>query len=95
MKSQPSMAAIVRSARLAVCEAFVSGGPDAALAALAASSIRLTRHVDGGCLVPEIAFSALRDVAENLKLAKHLGQHLVEIALDAGPQFYEQLEMAA
>jgi hypothetical protein len=47
------IAAIVRDARMNVAEALVSGGTEAALAALASQSIRLAHHVEGGDLIPQ------------------------------------------
>ena len=76
-----SIARVVPDARLQVCEALVSGGPNAALAALAAQSIRLCRYVVADKLLPRPAFRALLQVACNLKLPMSLGRSAVRTAL--------------
>src|SRR5262249_15188711 len=89
---KPSIARIILDTRMQVCEAFVSGGPDAALAALAAQSIRLSRYVVAGELLPRQVFRALLQVACNLRLAQHCGKPAVWAALSAGPRLYDELD---
>ena len=92
---KPSIARIILDARMQVREALVSGGPDAALAALAAQSIRLCRYVEAGELLPGLAFRALLKVACNLKLPMILGRSAVRTALYAGPRLYNEIAEAA
>ena len=72
-----NLAAILRHCRLTVCEAYLSGKHDAALAALAAASIRLYRYVENGSLIESAAHETLWDVADNLTLTKVLGEDAV------------------
>jgi len=74
-----------------VCVALVSGGADAALAALAAQSIRLYRHVASGALSGPVAFKNLLQVACNIRLPQAFGRRAVRVALNAGPDFYNAL----
>jgi hypothetical protein len=89
-----NLGAILRHSRLTVCEAYFSGRHDAALAALAAASLRLYRYVENGSLIEAAAYDALQDVADNLGLAKVLGDDAVAFAIATGPQFYDQLSGA-
>ena len=77
-----------------MCVALVSGGADAALAALAAQSIRLYRHVAAGTLSGPIAFRTLLQVACNIGLPRTAGRLAVRLALNAGPDFYNALTEA-
>ena len=86
-----NLAAILRQCRLTVCEAYVSGRHEAALAALAAASIRLYRHVENGSLIGSAACQTLWDVADNLTLTKVLGEDAVASAIATGPQVYDRL----
>jgi hypothetical protein len=90
-----NLAAIIRHSRMTVCEAYFTGRHEAALAALAASSVRLYRYVANGSLIEKIAYENLRDVAENLTLTKVLGEDAVEYAIQTGPEFYSNLSGAA
>ena len=74
-----------------MCVALVSGGADAALAALAAQSIRLYRHVAAGTLSGQVAFKNLLQVACNIRLPQTAGRRAVRVALNAGPDFYNTL----
>jgi hypothetical protein len=90
-----NLGAIIRQCRLTVCEAYFSGGHEAALAALAAASIRLCRYVENGSLIGSIAHDTLWEVADNLTLTKVLGESVVAAAIETGPQFYDSLAGAA
>jgi hypothetical protein len=87
-----NLAAIIRQCRLTICEAYFTGGHSAALAALAAASVRLFRLVRENSLRAEIAHEQLWEVADNLTLTKVCGEAAVAIALDTGPRLYETLE---
>ena len=82
---------ILRDARMKVCEAIVSGGHEAALMAVASSSIRLTRW----CAAGELLWSAVRkmliQVSVNLKLVQHFGKGAVHVAINAGPNLYADM----
>ena len=86
-----NLGAIIRQCRLQICEAYFTGGHEAALAALAAASIRLYRYVDNGSLIGKYPFEALWEVADNLTLTRVLGDEAVAAAIDTGPQFYSSL----
>jgi hypothetical protein len=76
---------------MSICTALVTGGPESALAAVAASSIRLARW----CLAGELLWSAARkmliEVSVNLKLVRHFGRRAVHVAIDAGPSLYDEI----
>ena len=74
-----------------MCVALVSGGPGAALAALAAQSIRLYRHVITGALSGPVAFRNLLQVACNIRLPQTVGRPAVRLAINAGPDFFNAL----
>src|SRR4051812_218809 len=76
-----NLGAILRHCRLNVCEAYFSGRHDAALAALAAASISLFRYVENGSLIEIKARETLWELADNLTLAKVLGEDAVESAI--------------
>ena len=86
-----NLAAIIRQCRLQICEAYYRGGHEAALAALAAASIRLYRYVDNGSLIGKYPYEALCEVAAHLTLNRVLGDEAVAAAIDTGPQFYNSL----
>jgi hypothetical protein len=65
------------------------------LAALAAASIRLYRHVQNGSLLEAKALDTLWDVADNLTVTKVLGEESAAQAIATGPQFYDSLSGAA
>lgn len=90
-----NLAAIVRHVRMQICEAYYTGGHSAALAALAAGSVRLYRLVLEHELRGDIAHETLWDVASNLTLIEVLGEQAVAVAIDTGPRFFEELEAAA
>jgi hypothetical protein len=81
----------IRDARMSVCAALVSGGPEAALAAVAAASVRLAHHVASGNLLWHPARRMLLQVSGNLKLPQHFGRKAVRIAIGAGPNLYHDL----
>jgi hypothetical protein len=81
------MPRILRDARFIVCQALVNGGLNAALAALAAQSIRLTHHVEEGSLTWKAAFRTLLQVAVNLRLVQRVGKSRVRAAIYAGREF--------
>ena len=89
-----NLAQLLRHCRMVVCEAYVSGGSDAALAAVASGSIRLYRHVAAGDLLWKPAFRHLLQVSVNLGLVKKLGKRAVRIAIYAGPRLYSELAAA-
>jgi hypothetical protein len=95
MSAPFSVSAVLRDARMQVCTAHVSGGPDAALAAVAAGSIRLFRYVSEGELLWSAAFKALLSVSVNLKLPIIYGRRIVRAAIYAGPTFYSDIAEAA
>ena len=82
---------ILRDARMAICTALVSGGPESALAAVASSSIRLARW----CVAGEMLWSAARrmliQVSVSLKLVHHFGKGTVHVAINAGPNLYDEM----
>ena len=86
---------LLMDCRYKVCEAYVRGGPETSLAALAAQSIRLCHHVDNGDLCDRPAFRTLLQVACNLRLPQQLGKPAVRAAVHAGPIFYDSLAVAA
>src|SRR5262245_12428438 len=83
-----NLAAIVRHCRLQIAQAYFTGGHEAAIAALAAASVRLYRLVREGTLRGDLAHETLWDVAENLTLIKVLGEPAVELAISTGPRFF-------
>lgn len=89
------VAPILRDARFQVCRAFYESGPDAALAAVAAGSIRLARHVMAGDMIWRHAHRELLQVAINLRLVNTFGRRKVKRALSAGPSFYDEIAGAA
>lgn len=89
------VAPILRDARFQVCRAFYESGPEAALAAVAAGSVRLAHHVVAGDLIWRHAHRALLQVAINLRLVNIFGRKTVQRALAAGPAFYEDIAEAA
>ena len=86
-----NLGAIIRQCRLQICEAYFTGGHEAALAALAAASIRLYRYVHNGSLIGKYPYEALCEVAENLTLNRVLGDDAVAEAIDTGPQFFSSI----
>lgn len=74
-----------------MCVALFSGGHDAALAALAAQSIRLYRHVAADTLDGRVAFKNLLQVACNIGLPRTFSRRAIRIAINAGPDFYDAL----
>lgn len=91
----PTSADALRGARYSICAALVTGGPPAALAAVAASSIRLAHHVANGNLLWASALKMLLQVSCNLKLPIIFGRRAVHIAINAGPNLYDQFAEAA
>ncbi|MGE0653096.1 MAG: hypothetical protein AB7P12_15310 [Alphaproteobacteria bacterium] len=87
-------AAVLRDARFSVCRAFQTGGPEAALAALGAASIRLCRLVRDGDLLWPVVFKNLLQVAVNLRLPVVYGRRSVQVAIYAGCAFYDDIEAA-
>lgn len=82
-------------ARFQIAGALVSGGRSAALAALAAQSIRLHYHVIANGLRCEIVFRELLQAAINLRLVDEFGKRAVQTAIDAGLNFYGDVAEAA
>ena len=89
------MQSVILDVRYQIARALHSGGPEAALAAVGAGSIRLCRHVIDGALTWEAAFKALLQVSVNLKLVNCFGRRAVRAAIYAGPTFYDELAEAA
>lgn len=87
-------AAVLRDARFSVSRAFQTGGPEAALAAIGAASIRLCRLVRDGDLLWSAVFKTLLQVAINLKLHTVFGRGSIRAAIYAGQNFYSDIEAA-
>ena len=90
-----NLSRLLLDSRYQVCTEYVSGGADAALAAVATQSIHLYRYVYNGDLVGRFAFRALLQVSVNLGLVGKLGKAAVRTAIYAGPRFYDELAVAA
>ena len=80
---------------MTVCRALATGGPDAALAAVAAGSVRLCRLVNDGGLLWSVVFKTLLQVSINLQLVNVFGRRVVRWAIYTGPAFYSDIAEAA
>ena len=74
-------------ARCEIAEAYYHGGDKLALAALAASSLRLYGSVVAGDLSANDLFDDLQECASNLGIAERL-QDEVQMAISFGPRRY-------
>ncbi len=82
------LAAIIRSHRWTICEAYFYGGYQAALEAVAHASIDLCGWVRSRSLTAPAAFDPLQEVSENLGLVRHFGQDAVQSAIVAGVKLW-------
>ena len=86
--STTSLGQLICDCRMAVCEAYLYDGPEAALVAVADASMTLAPLVAEGELLAPAAWDALQEVSENLTLVRIFGQDAAAHAIAFGPRVY-------
>src|SRR5262245_31275505 len=88
-----NMGQVIRGCQQRIATACTTKGDSHALVAVACSSIALQAYIEAGSLIPG-ALKHIEETARNLGLHKRLGEEIVNIALDAGPMMFHEIEEA-
>ena len=84
---------VIRGCQQRIANAYATQGGGHALVAVACSSIALQAYVEAGSLIPG-ALGHIAETARNLGLHERLGEEVMNIALDAGPIMFHEIEEA-
>ena len=84
---------VIRGCQQRITNAYATKGDSYALVAAACSSIALQALVEAGSL-KQSALGHIAETARNLGLHARLGEEVVNIALDAGPTMFDEIEQA-
>jgi hypothetical protein len=88
-----NMGQVIRYWQKRIATAYATKGDSHALVEVAMSSIALQAYVEAGSL-KQSSLSSIAETARHIGLHERLGEEAVNIALDAGPMLFNEIEAA-